>query len=140
MHRNKRHPARMIVTCLLMTLMSLGYSEAQGNQKNLLHGIVRDETGAAVASAKVVLLGQSSSSEVTNEKGEFTLSAIPNGTVQVQVSAAGFETQTVEWRPGSDRIEVVLRPIVPGQEITVSANRTGTRLVDTPTSVVVLSA
>ena len=139
MHLDSRQLGRIILNCVLITLLALGHAKAQRNQKDLLRGVVRDETGAAVISAKVVLRVEPSAVQITNERGEFIFSPSPKEPTQLVVSAPGFETQTVEWRPGSDRIEIVLRPIVPGQEITVSANRTGTRLVDTPTSVVVLS-
>ena len=125
------------VPCLLIAFVAAGQSHAQNSPADVVRGVVTDQTGAAVVSAKVVLL--SSSTQLTNEKGEFTFSPAPAAAVQLQVSATGFESRTVEWRPGTGRTEIVLRPAVPGQEITVSANRTSTRLVESPASVVVLS-
>src|SRR5947199_2373956 len=129
----------VVLQWLMIAFLGLGHSRAQSSQADLLRGVVKDQTGAAVVSAKVSLPGEPSATQVTNEQGEFAFSPAPRETAQVEVSASGFETRIVEWRPGSDGLEIVLRPAVPGQEITVSANRTSTRLVETPTSVVVLS-
>jgi outer membrane receptor protein involved in Fe transport len=129
----------LAVVWLLIASLGLGQSQGQGNQTNLLGGVVRDQTGAAVVSARVVLQAQPSATQVTNDRGEFAFSPAPTEAAQVEVSANGFETRVAEWRPGSGHMEIVLRSTVPGQEITVSANRTGTRLVDTATSVVILS-
>ena len=129
----------VVLQWLMIVLLGLGHSRAQSSPADLLRGVVKDQTGAAVVLAKVVLRSEPNATQATNERGEFAFSPAPRETAQVEVSASGFETRIVEWRPGSDGLEIVLRPAVPGQEITVSANRTSTRLVETPTSVVVLS-
>jgi outer membrane receptor protein involved in Fe transport len=130
---------RFVLECLLVAFVATGQSHAQNNPAGVIRGVVTDQTGAAVVSAKVVLLNSSVAPHLTNERGEFTFSPAPGGGVQLEASASGFETRTLEWHPGPGRIEIVLRPAVPGQEITVSANRTSTRLVESPASVVVLS-
>jgi len=57
----------------------------------------------------------------------------------LQVSAAGFESKELAWTRGTPPLEIVLAPAGPAEEVTVTANRTGTRVVDTATSIVILS-
>jgi outer membrane receptor protein involved in Fe transport len=130
---------RFAVRCLLIALVGQAQLYGQSSPAGVIRGVVTDGSGTAVVSAKVVLRNGPAVTQVTNEKGEFTFSPAPNEAVQLQASAIGFESRTAEWRPGTARIEIVLRPAVPGEEITVTANRTSMRLVENPTSVVVLS-
>jgi len=59
-----------------------------------LSGTVTDSTGAAVAGAKVEVMGEATKvgrSEVTNSTGFFSLTELPTGSYSVTVQARGFE-------------------------------------------------
>jgi len=122
------------VTCLAVIC------NAQGSSPNRITGIVTDTTGAAIESAQVVLTaGGSQFTQITNARGEFTFVAVPAESGVLRASAAGFLTQDVEWRADANRVEIALAPAGPAERITVTANRASTRVIETPTSVVILA-
>jgi hypothetical protein len=63
-----------------------------------LHGVVTDASGAGIRSASVVVksgaTGQVSTAS-TDERGEFSASAVPGSTYQVSASAPGFRSATL---------------------------------------------
>jgi hypothetical protein len=59
-----------------------------------LSGTVTDSTGAAVAGAKVEVVGEATKvarTQVTNSTGFFSLTELPTGSYSVTVQAKGFE-------------------------------------------------
>ena len=46
----------------------------------------------------------------------------------------------MDWRAGTNRLEITLLPATAAEQVTVTANRTGVRLVENATSVTILSA
>jgi hypothetical protein len=64
----------------------------------MINGVIVDDTGAAIAGAKVTLWheGLSSLTDVlSREDGQFLLSKVPSGPYRLTVSAPGFADQTV---------------------------------------------
>ena len=57
----------------------------------------------------------------------------------MKVSAAGFQPRSVEWHAGADSLQIVLLPASAAEQVTVTANRTGVRAVESATSVTILS-
>jgi outer membrane cobalamin receptor len=106
-------------------------------------GVVRDETGAVVAFAKVTLKsGSLSVSKVTDTEGKFAFKSISSDSGTVSVHAAGFITQERTWRvneQGEPALEIVLEPAGFAEQVTVTAARTEARVSDTAASVIVLS-
>jgi outer membrane receptor protein involved in Fe transport len=133
----------MRVATLFLAVVSILFctgTDAQTSGEARLSGLVTDTTGAAIASAKVVLSGgRFRATQLTDAKGEFVFEHVPAANGQLEVSVAGFESRRVEWSSAKDRSEIVLTPAGVAEQITVTANRTSTRLIETPTSVVVLS-
>jgi outer membrane receptor protein involved in Fe transport len=104
-------------------------------------GIVLDESGAAVTGADVLFTsGPFKADTHTDESGRFAFEdlAAPSGTITVTMR--GFETATRSWKRGQKgEIRIVLEPSMLSQQITVTASRTAEKLVETPSSVVVLT-
>ena len=124
----------------LLLLLALVLCVQAEDAPALLNGVVKDSSGAVVSGARVeVVVGTSKRVTVTDPNGEFKVSGVPASSGIVSVSAAGFESQRISWTGKSPNIEVHLRASLITQQMTVVANRTSARIVDTPTSVVVLS-
>ena len=56
------------------------------------------------------------------------------------MSASGFQVRSIDWHADTSRLEITLLPATAAEQVTVTANRTGVRLVENATSVTVLSA
>ncbi|HEX3353652.1 MAG TPA: TonB-dependent receptor [Terriglobales bacterium] len=114
--------------------------QSQASPSGQISGVVSDQTGAAVQSATVIFSrGSFTATQVTDASGKFVFSGITAEAGVVRTSAAGFQTSDTDWRSGSGPLEIVLRPASAAEQVTVTANRTGVRLVENATSVVVLS-
>jgi outer membrane receptor protein involved in Fe transport len=114
---------------------------AQGPPPRQISGVVSDQTGAAIVGAEVVLIsGASSATATTDDRGGFAFAQVPADSGEVRASAAGFQTRTVAWAAGAELLQIVLLPASAAQQVTVTANRTGVRVIDSATSVTILSA
>lgn len=82
---------KKILLSLIGALAIMGSLMAQPKQ---VRGRVVDENGAPVVGASVVVAGTNRGVS-TGADGAFTLSNIPSGSKQLQVSFLGYETQTV---------------------------------------------
>ncbi len=58
----------------------------------------------------------------------------------VKVSAPGFQVRSVDWHAGAETLQIVMLPASAAEQVTVTANRTGVRVVENATSVIILSA
>jgi outer membrane receptor protein involved in Fe transport len=106
-----------------------------------ISGVVSDQTGAAIAAAEVTLSsGSFTATQTTGSHGEFVFSQLSVESGAVKVSAPGFQVRTVDWHAGTNRLEITLLPPTAAEQVTVTANRTGVRLVENATSVTILSA
>ena len=79
------------VMALLMTLSPRALAQSSSS----LHGVVKDPSGAVVASAEVQLVNPETKIQrqtTTNETGEFQFLQVPPGKYQLSVSALGFKT------------------------------------------------
>jgi outer membrane receptor protein involved in Fe transport len=122
-----------------MILLFLGCALARLNAQSDVSGTVRDSSGAAIEGADVTLTaGNYRASATTNLSGAFTFNGVPGESGTIEARALGFVTRQEKWIAGHTAA-LVLAPATVLQQVTVTANRTGTRLLDTPTSVVILS-
>jgi outer membrane receptor protein involved in Fe transport/mono/diheme cytochrome c family protein len=107
-------------------------------------GVVKDQTGAVMAGAKVVLRdGGISTERTTDARGEFVFEGFTAASGTLVVDAPGFDTQRRDWRakdPELLHLEIVLTPARLEERITVTATRVPTRVSETAASVTVLSA
>lgn len=106
-------------------------------------GTVHDQSGAAIAGAKVTLrAGTLSATQTTNDHGHFEFANLPAASGTVTVEAQGFSQVEKNWiaQAGSTGdLEIVVTPAALSQQLTVTATRTPVQLGDTPESVVVLT-
>ena len=81
----------------LMSLLLLVFAASAFSQTTAsIQGTVSDQSGAAVAGAKVTVKNTAMGIErttQTNSTGAYEFPALPPGTYSVQVEMAGFETQ-----------------------------------------------
>ena len=114
---------------------------AQSPATSQISGVVTDQTGAAIDGAEVVFGGGSlSAKQVTDDRGAFVFSKLLAESGELKVSAPGFQARSLDWRAGAGPVQVVLLPASAAEQVTVTANRTGVRVVENATSVTILSA
>ncbi len=119
-------------------LCTLAY--AQAGSPGHVAGVVTDSSGAAISGAKITLSTAGfQATSTTDRQGRFIFEGVPGQEGTAQASAEGFQSRKVEWKAGGGELEIVLAPAGAAEQVTVTANRTSTRVIDTPTSVVVLS-
>ncbi len=122
---------------LAPTMAAFAQSPASGQ----ISGVVTDQTGAAIVGAEVVFSGGSlSAKQVTDDRGAFVFSQLLAESGELKVSAPGFQARSLDWRAGAGPVQVVLLPASAAEQVTVTANRTGVRAVESATSVTILSA
>ncbi len=126
---------------LLLTVPGIALP-GPGSPDRQVEGTVKDTTGAVISGAEVVWRGTGFSlRRITGDAGEFGFEHVPEESGTLVVRAAGFERFEQAWRsdPAAARLQIVLRPAAVTQQLTITATRTPMRIVDSPTSVVVLS-
>jgi outer membrane receptor protein involved in Fe transport len=106
-------------------------------------GVVRDQTGAVVTGASVVVRPVSGAEHLalTGSDGRFAVEMPVDGDVTVIVRAGGFAEKSQQIGNG-DRgrdIEIVLEPATILEAVTVTPSRTEQRLGDVPASMTILS-
>ena len=106
-------------------------------------GVVRDQTGAVVTGASVVVKPASGTERLalTGPDGRFAVDMPTDGEVTVIVRAGGFAEKSERVGNG-DRgreIEIVLEPATILEAVTVTPSRTEQRLGDVPASMTILS-
>src|SRR5438874_74039 len=110
-------------------------------------GVVRDQTGAAIAGAEVRFRsGSFTASETTDDQGRFSFDLSPAQARSitagsVTVTAPGFADTERAWNArevDSGHLEIVLAPASVLQRITVTATRTRMRASDTAADAIVL--
>ena len=142
--RPSLRPSFSALRFLVITLLSLAaplWLRSQASEPSQISGVVTDQTGAAVATAEVVFTsGSFTATQVTDNRGEFGFSQIPTESGAVRVSAPGFRVDSTNWRTGTSRLQITLLPATAAEQVTVTANRAGVRVVENATSVTILSA
>ncbi len=93
-----------------------------------------------MAAEVVFTSGSFKAAQLTDNRGTFVFSEVPAESGVVKVSAPGFQVRNMDWHAGTNRLEITLLPATAAEQVTVTANRTGVRLVENATSVTVLSA
>ncbi|HLK32898.1 MAG TPA: TonB-dependent receptor, partial [Terriglobales bacterium] len=138
-HLPARRLARL-ATCLTLILLVCDLASAQASGTSRVGGVVTDSTGAAISGARVILSSSGfQATRLTDQHGRFSFDQVRATQGTVQASAEGFLPHKVRWKAGGGELEIALAPAGAAEAITVTANRTSTRVIDTPTSVVVLS-
>jgi outer membrane receptor protein involved in Fe transport len=121
---------RIALSCALC----LALATAAGAQ-SAVSGIVKDNSGASVSGASVVVIGTSGVEQqtVSGPDGRFAIASAPAGDLTMIVRAGGF----AEWSqsvPVSRDVEVVLAVAGLFETVTVTPTRSAKRLGDVPVS------
>jgi outer membrane receptor protein involved in Fe transport len=129
-------------TGLLAAKASPGPQSA--NRRYQVEGVVKDQSGAVVTGAQVVLrTGGYEADQPTGTDGRFDFGEVPAPNGKLKVSAKGFGPVEKEWKVerGKDGLSVVivLSPAALAQEVTVTATRMETPLSETTADVRVLT-
>jgi outer membrane receptor protein involved in Fe transport len=108
---------------------------AEAAAQSAVSGTVRDDSGAVVPGASVIVIGTSGSEQqtVSGPDGRFAIPMVPAGDVTLVVRAGGF----AEWSqsvPASREVEVVLAVAGLLETVTVTPTRAAKRLGDVPVS------
>jgi outer membrane receptor protein involved in Fe transport len=136
-----RFPLPLIVIVIGALFLPARRVQAQDAGLTQISGTVTDQTGAAIVGADVVFSsGSLVSRQISDENGGFTFSRVPAGWGTVRISAPGFQVRSVDWRAGMGALQIVLLPATAAEQVTVAANRTGMRVIESATTVTILSA
>jgi len=105
-------------------------------------GVVKDQSGAVIAGARVSLhAGKFQSTQTTGANGRFDFSAVPSPHGELSIAAKGFASGEREWNAppeGPVALEIALEPAPLTQQITVTASRTEMPLSRTSADVRIL--
>ncbi len=129
-----RFASSLLVLILAMCL------QASAAQQTRVEGIITDQNGAPVAGAEVTLSIKSfTSTATTNGEGRFAFDSVSQGNGTITVRASGFSTLERKWSADDKDLSLTLAPAALSDQITVTAERTLSRVSDTAASVLVLS-
>jgi outer membrane receptor protein involved in Fe transport len=108
---------------------------AEAAAQSAVSGIVRDDSGAVVSGATVIVVGTSGVEQQTmsGQDGRFTIASAPAGDLTMIVRAGGF----AEWSqsvPANRNIDVVLAVAGLFEIVTVTPTRNAKRLGEVPVS------
>lgn len=115
----------------LLAMMLCGVFYAQST----ITGKVVDDFGQAVPGANVVIVGESIGT-VTGADGTYSLSTQKNPPFKLEFSMLGFESQQVDVRNKTQKVNVTLKEEQTQlSEIVVSASRTPERILESPVTI-----
>ncbi len=125
---------RTLLACLL-PLFCMLTSYAQN--ETVISGTVKNKTtDEAVASASVVVKGNTSAGTYTNEKGYFKLSIKQSLPLTLVISSVGYASKEITVANTGEQAITLLEPAyILGQEVVVSASRTPERILESPVTI-----
>ena len=107
-----------------------------------VEGVVKDQSGAVIAGARVSLrAGSYQSTETTGTDGHFDFNAVPSPNGEISVQAKGLAPIERPWNAqpqGVATLEIILKPALVTQQMTVTAARTAMPLSKTSADVHIL--
>lgn len=124
----------VLTTLFVLALVSVSFAEITLKGK-----VVDAKTGKVLVGANVRLVG-TSIGIATNNKGEFTLEKVPEGTYTLRASYSGYEVSSIKVNADKSDIlfQLVATPVNLNQ-VVVTGTGTHRRLKDSPVPVEVLS-
>ena len=135
------HPAFTLFLLIAVLLINTFAKADSRGQQTRVDGIVTDQAGAPVSGADVTLSsGSITSRKTTDGAGRFSFESINASAGTLTVKARGFRKLERSWGPDEKGpFDFTLEPEPIQEQMTVTAERTLTRVSDTAASVVVLS-
>lgn len=119
---------KTILTYLLLFFCSISFSQTT------ITGTVVDDSGQPIPGANIIVLG-TSTGNVTDFDGNFTLTYNQNPPFSVQASSIGFETVTIEVTANNQVLNFILKEGTSLDEVVISASRTPERIFESPVTV-----
>lgn len=132
-----------LVAPLIMSLALCSQVSAhQGTRR--IEGAVKDQAGAPIVGALVTLTSTSSDvKQITDGEGRFVFESVQTDRGTLVISAAGFDKVERVWTAADGAtaaLNIVLPPAPLSSQMTVTAERTATRVSDTAASVSIVSS
>ncbi|MGN6292618.1 MAG: TonB-dependent receptor [Chitinophagaceae bacterium] len=120
----------------LVVLLSFSlFSTTLLAQDITISGNVRNSSSQETVPAVSVVVKGSSQGTYTNSNGEFSLN-VPKLPVTLVFTSVGYDTYEVTVSDASAKVQVDFKPNVSlGQEVVVAANRTPTRILESPVTI-----
>ena len=114
----------------LLLLFFCGISHSQ----TTISGSVVDDSGQPIPGANIIVLG-TSTGNVTDFDGNFTLTYNQDPPFSVQASSVGFESMTIEVTQNNQKLDFILTEGTSLDEVVISASRTPERIFESPVTV-----
>ncbi|APX99080.1 TonB-dependent receptor [Lacinutrix venerupis] len=119
---------RTILSIVLLFFCALTFAQTT------ITGTVMDNNGLPIPGANIIVTG-TSSGNVTDFDGGFTLSTDSNPPFSVQASSVGFSTEVMEVTANNQKLNFVLQEGSILDEVVLSASRTPERIFESPVTV-----
>ncbi|MCG2616656.1 TonB-dependent receptor [Terrimonas sp. NA20] len=127
MRKSYRFLVVMMMSCLFTTTVFAQSVSVSGN--------VRNNSSQEVVPAVSVVVKGTSTGTFTNSDGDFSLN-VTKLPVTLVFSSVGYENYEVTVTDASAKIQVDFKPNISlGQEVVVAANRTPTRILESPVTI-----
>lgn len=129
---------------LAIAMLVLAVTHGSASQATRIEGVVKDQAGAAVSSAEVILTTKTGSTkQITDSEGRFAFESVGGDSGTIVVNATGFDPVERKWNVADKaaiNLDIVLAPAPLSSQITITADRTATRVSDSAASIAVLSS
>jgi len=119
---------RIIISIVLFFCSTLIFAQT------IISGTVVDNNGLPIPGANLIVTG-TSSGNVSDFDGNFTLTTNSNPPFSVQASSVGFSTETMEVTSNNQTLNFVLQEGSILDEVVLSASRTPERIFESPVTV-----
>ena len=134
-------PVALAAQLVMLFLLCSQATALQGTHR--IEGVVKDQAGSPIVGAGVTLTTTSSTvKQITDSDGRFVFESVQSDRGTIVVSASGFGNVERVWNAAdleSKSLNIILAPAPLSSQITVTAERTETRVSDTAANVAVLS-
>ncbi|MFK7812529.1 MAG: TonB-dependent receptor [Maribacter sp.] len=119
---------RTILSIVLLFFCAITFAQTT------ITGTVMDNNGMPIPGANIIVTG-TSSGNVSDFDGKFTLTTDSNPPFSVQASSVGFSTETMDVTSKNQTLSFVLQEGSILDEVVISASRTPERIFESPVSV-----
>jgi len=119
---------RTILSIVLLCFCGITFAQTT------ITGTVMDNNGLPIPGANIIVTG-TSSGNVSDFDGNFTLTTESNPPISVQASSVGYSTETMEVNSNNQVLNFVLNEGSILDEVVISASRTPERIFESPVTV-----
>lgn len=121
-----------VAALILANLLSIAAIAQSITIKGNIKNAISNETVAAVS----IIVKGTPEGTYSDDRGNFSLTTAQKTPLTLEISAVGFETQSLVVNSGTEKLAISLSPASTlGQDVVVSANRTPSRILESPVSI-----